>query len=70
MVAADPNFALGHLYAAYAAPAIPGYRSHLDEAVRLADRASPAEQLWIRTERTGLDNNVNGQLALAQQLVR
>lgn len=69
-IAADPNFALAHLYAAYAASSLPGYRSHLDEAVRLADRASPAEQLWIRAERAGLDNNVNAQLALAQQLVQ
>jgi len=69
-IAADPNFAFGHLYAAFAAPSLSAYRSHLDEAVRLADRATPAEQLWIRTERTGLDNDVNGQLALAQQLVQ
>ena len=69
-VAADPNFALGHLYAAFAAPSVVIYRNHLDEAVRLADRATPAEQLWIRAERTGVDNNVSGQLALAQQLVQ
>jgi tetratricopeptide (TPR) repeat protein len=69
-IAADPNFALGHLYAALAAPSIASYRNHLDEAVRLADRATPAEQLRIRAERTRLDNDVNGGLALAQQLVR
>jgi tetratricopeptide (TPR) repeat protein len=69
-IAADPNFALGHLYAAFAAPSVASYRTHLDEAVRLADRATPAEQLWIRAGRTGLDNNVNGMLALAQQLVQ
>ena len=69
-IAADPNFALGHLYAAFAAPSLPAYRSHLDEAVRLADRATPAEQLWIRAERRVLDNDVSGQLALAQQLVQ
>jgi tetratricopeptide (TPR) repeat protein len=69
-IAADPNFALAHLYAAYAAPSVAGYRNHLDEAVRLAPNATPAEQLLIRAERTGLDNDVNGQLALAQQLVQ
>jgi len=69
-LAADPNFAFGHLYAAFSAPSIAAYRNHLDEAVRLADGATPAEQLWIRAERTGLDNNVNGQLALAQQLLQ
>jgi hypothetical protein len=69
-IAADPNFALGHLYAAFDAPSVASYRNHLDEAVRLADRASPVEQLWIRTERTGLNNDVTGQLTLAQQLVQ
>jgi tetratricopeptide (TPR) repeat protein len=69
-IAADPNFALGHLYAAYAAPSVAGYRNHLDEAVRLAPNASPAEQLLIRTEQKGLDNDVNGQMALAQQMVQ
>src|SRR5712671_2274152 len=69
-LAADPNFAFGHLYAAFAAPSVATYRNHLDEAVRLAPNATPAEQLWIRAERTGLDNDINGQAALAQQLVQ
>lgn len=69
-LAADPNFAFGHLYAAFAAPSVATYRTHLDEAVRLADRATPVEQLWIRAQRATLDNDVNGQLALAQQLLQ
>jgi tetratricopeptide (TPR) repeat protein len=69
-LAADPNFALGHLYAAFAAPSLATYRKHLEEAVRLADRASPAEQLWIRAERLALDNDLNNQGAFAQQLVQ
>jgi tetratricopeptide (TPR) repeat protein len=69
-LAADANFAFGHLYAAFAAPSLATYRNHLDEAVRLADRASPAEQLWIRAERASVDNDVTGQIALAQQLVQ
>lgn len=69
-VAADPSFAFGHLYAAFASPSLGTYRSHLDEAVRLADGASPAEQLWIRAERANLDNDVNSQVSLAQQLVQ
>jgi tetratricopeptide (TPR) repeat protein len=68
-VAADPNFALGHLYAAFFAPSPATYRNHLDEAIRLADRASPIEQLWIRAEQKGLDNDTNGQLEILQQLV-
>lgn len=69
-VTADPNFAFGHLYAAFAAPSLSTYRNHLDEAIRLADRASPIEQLWIRAEQKGLDNDVNGQLNVLEQLVK
>lgn len=68
-IAADPNFALAHLYAAFAAPSLPLYRGHLDEAIRLADRASPAEQLWIRAEQKGLDGDVEGQIVILKQLV-
>ncbi|MFN2637887.1 MAG: hypothetical protein ABR585_12750 [Gemmatimonadaceae bacterium] len=67
-VAADPNFALGHLYDAFNATSLAAYRAHLDEAARLAPQASPTEQLWIRAEQRGLDGDVNGQLALASQL--
>ncbi len=68
-IAADPNFAIGHLYAAFAAPSLSIYRNHLDEAIRLANLASPVEQLWIRAEQKGLDNDVNGQLEVLKQLV-
>ncbi len=69
VVAADPNYALGHLYAAYAAPSIATYRNHLDEAVRLADRAPQIDQLWIRAQQRGLENDINGQLEILKQLV-
>jgi tetratricopeptide (TPR) repeat protein len=69
-IAADPNFAFGHLYAAFAAPSIGAYRNHLDEAVRLAPQASAIEQLWIRAERAAVDNDVTGQLAIAQLIVQ
>jgi len=69
-LAADPKFALGHLYAAFAAPSLADYRNHLDQAGLNIGQASPAEQFWIRAERAGADNDVNGQLALAQQLVQ
>jgi tetratricopeptide (TPR) repeat protein len=69
-VTADPNFALGHLYSAFYAPSVAAYRNHLDEAIRLAPSASPAEQLWIRAEAANLNNDVTSQLALAQQLVQ
>jgi len=35
----------------------------------LPDQASPVEQLWIRAEQKGADNDVNGQIAIAEQLV-
>src|SRR6185503_3501734 len=69
-IAADPKFALGHLYAAFAAPSLGTYRNHLDQAGLNIGSASPAEQFWIRAERANADNDVNGQLALAQQLVQ
>ena len=69
-VAADPSFALGHLYAAFDGGSLVAYRNHLDEAIRLADRATPVEQLWIRAEQKAADNDVNGQIAIAEQLVR
>jgi tetratricopeptide (TPR) repeat protein len=69
VVAADPDYALGHLYAAYAAPSVAIYRNHLDEAIRLADRAPKIDQLWIRAEQKGLDNDTNGQLEILKQLV-
>ena len=45
-IAADPNFALGHLYAAFAAPSLADYRNHLDQAGLHIGNASPAEQFW------------------------
>ena len=69
-IAADPNFALAHLYAAFNALSVGEYRSHLDQAGLHIGSASPAEQFWIRAERANADNDINGQLALAQQLVQ
>ncbi|HEV7388302.1 MAG TPA: tetratricopeptide repeat protein [Gemmatimonadaceae bacterium] len=69
-VVSDPNFAFGHLYAAFNAPSLGAYRNHLDEAIRLVDRATPVEQLWIRAEQKGADNDINGQIAIAEQLVQ
>ncbi len=67
--AADPNFAMGRLYAAFNAGSLAAYRANLDAAIALADKASPVEQLWIRAEQKGADNDVNGQIAIAEQLV-
>lgn len=69
-VAADPDFAIGHLYAAFDGGSLAAYKNHLDEASRLVDKASPAEQLWIRAEQKLADNDVAGQIAIAEQLVK
>jgi tetratricopeptide (TPR) repeat protein len=68
--AADPNFALGHLYAALNGASLADYKTHLDAAVRSLNGATPAEQLLIRAERKNADNDVTGQIELAKQLVR
>src|SRR2546423_11338389 len=62
-VAADPNFALGQLYAALNGASLADYKTHLDAAARSLDGATPAEQLWIRAERKNADNDVTGQIA-------
>jgi tetratricopeptide (TPR) repeat protein len=69
-VAADPNFAIGQLYAAFNGASLADYKTHLDAAVRAVDGATPAEQLWIRAERKNADNDVTGQIELAEQAVQ
>jgi len=69
-VVADPNFAIGQLYAALNGASLADYKTHLDAAVLALDGATPAEQLWIRAERKNADNDVTGQLELAEQAVQ
>ena len=66
-VAADPNFAIGQLYAAFNGASLNDYKTHLDAAVRAVDGATPAEQLWVRAEKKNSDNDVAGQIELAEQ---
>src|SRR5215210_1693159 len=67
-VAADPSFALAHLYAALSAATRADYLAHLNHASGLADKASPAERLMIRTEERLSVNDPNGALELARLL--
>jgi len=69
-VAADPNFALGHLYAALNGASLADYKTHLDAAARAIDGATPVEQLFVRAERKNADNDVAGQIDIAQELVQ
>lgn len=68
-VAADLDFALAHLYAAFTANSLSSYRTHLEHAVRVAGRASPAEQLMIRVEQSAFTDDQQARLEAAQQLV-
>ena len=69
-VAADPNFAIGQLYAAFNGASLADYKTHLDAAVRAVDGATPAEQLWVRAEKKNSDNDVAGQIDLAEEALQ
>ena len=68
-VAADSNFALAYLNVANTGNSFAEFRTNLELAERHAAGASDAERFQIQIARKGLDNDVNGQLVLAQQLV-
>jgi tetratricopeptide (TPR) repeat protein len=68
-VAADSNFALAYLNVANTGNSFAEFRTNLEFAERHAAGASDAERFQIQIARKGLDNDVNGQLVLAQQLV-
>jgi tetratricopeptide (TPR) repeat protein len=68
-VAADSTFAFGYLSVANASNSLAEFRTSLDRAERLMSGASEAEQLQIKIVRRGLENDVDGQLALARDLV-
>ena len=67
-VAADSTFAFGYLSVANTSNSLADFRTNLARAERLASTASEAEQLQIQIVRRGLEGDVSGQLALAQQL--
>jgi tetratricopeptide (TPR) repeat protein len=68
-VAADSTFAFGYLNVANTSNSLADFKTNLARAEQLAAGASEAEQLQIQIARRGLENDVSGQLALAQQLV-
>jgi Flp pilus assembly protein TadD len=68
-VAADTNFALAYLNVGNTGNSLTEFTTNLERAERHAAGASDAERLLIQISRKGLDNDVDGQLALAQQLV-
>ena len=68
-VAADSGFALAYLNVGNTGNSLGEFKTNLDLAERYAAAASDAERILIQIARKGLANDVNGQLALAQQLV-
>jgi tetratricopeptide (TPR) repeat protein len=68
-VAADSNFAIAYLNVGNTGNSFEEFRTNLVLAERHAAGASDAEQWQIQIARKGFDNDVNGQLALAQRLV-
>ncbi|PYP13702.1 MAG: hypothetical protein DMD54_16030 [Gemmatimonadetes bacterium] len=70
-VAADSTFAIGYLNVATTSNSLEDFKTNLARAEHFATSggASEAEQIQIQIVRKGFENDVSGQLALAQQLV-
>jgi len=68
-VKADSTFAFGYLGLANVSNSLADFRTNLARAEQLASGASEAERLQIQIARRGLENDVSGQLALAEELV-
>ena len=68
-VEADPEFAMGYLMKAGSATSTEEFTTNLAKAVEHKATASPAEQLLIDIMQQGFENNAEGQLATAQELV-
>lgn len=68
-VAADSTFAFAYLNVANTSNSLADFKTNLARAEALAAGASEAEQLQIQIVRKGFENDVSGQLALAEQLV-
>jgi len=67
---ADPDFAQAYLRIATSAPSTEEFTSNLARAVGLIDNAAPAEKLLIEIAQKGFENDVEGQLQSANELVR
>ncbi len=68
-VEVDPDFARAYLNAANTANSLDEFRTNLELAGEYAEGASEAEKLLIERAQKGFDNDVEGQLQLANQLV-
>jgi len=68
-VRADSTFAFAYLGVANVSNSLADFKTNLARAEKLANGASEAERLQIQIARQGFENDVSGQLALAQELV-
>ncbi len=68
-VEADSGFAHAYLNKANTALSLDEFRTNLELAMQRADDATQAERLLIEINQKGFDNDVEGQLRLASQLV-
>lgn len=68
-VKADSTFAFGYLGVANVSNSLAEFKTNLARAEKLASGASEAERIQIQIARRGFENDVSGQLALAQELV-
>ncbi|HEU4642065.1 MAG TPA: hypothetical protein VFS44_06375 [Gemmatimonadaceae bacterium] len=69
-VAADSTFAFGYLGVANSAISTDELRANIARAVHFAPKATREDQLQIGIAEKGLSNDVDGELALARELVR
>jgi Flp pilus assembly protein TadD len=67
--AADSTMAIAYLGLANNGNSFAEFKTNLERAEHFASRASDAEQLQIQMARKGFENDLSGQLALAEQLV-
>jgi tetratricopeptide (TPR) repeat protein len=68
-IAADPNFALAEAYAYFSSQSQEAGYAHLERAIKLAAKASPAERLQIEILQKNRDRDDEGALAAALKLV-
>lgn len=68
-VETDPSFAYAYLNAANSAASLAEYKTNLDHAAAHAEETDEGVRILIEIGAKGLDNDLEGQLALAEELV-
>ncbi len=69
-VAADPEFAYGHLMVANSAGSLDEFKENLDRAAERLAGAPDGVRLQVEMAQRGLDGDLEGQLGLADQLAQ